>query len=104
MQPIWQILHAAGAELVIAGHSHNYERFKEMNASGAAASPGMRQIVVGTGGASLHSFGSPLSTSQVRNSSTHGVLKLTLTSTSYTWKFVPVAGKTFTDTGTTNCR
>jgi hypothetical protein len=103
MQTIWQILHAAGAELVIASHSHNYERFKEMNASGAAASPGLRQIVVGTGGAALHGFRNPLSTSQVRNSNTHGVLKLTLTSTNYSWRFVPVAGRTFSDSGTTNC-
>jgi hypothetical protein len=103
MQWIWSILHNAGAELVINGHAHNYERFKEMNVYGGAASPGLRQIVVGTGGSDLHSFGSPLSTSQVRNSSTHGVLKLTLTSTSYSWQFVPIAGQSFTDSGTTNC-
>ena len=104
MQTIWQTLYTAGAELVIAGHAHHYERFKEMNATGAAASPGMREIIVGTGGVGLNGFGSPLPTSQVRNSSSFGVLKLTLTSTSYSWQFVPVAGKTFTDSGTTNCR
>jgi acid phosphatase type 7 len=103
VQAIWKILYDARAELVLNGHSHNYERFKEMNASGAAASPGLREIIVGTGGASFHSFGSALSTSQVRNSSTYGVLKLTLTSTSYSWKFVPIAGKSFTDSGTTSC-
>jgi hypothetical protein len=102
-QTLWKTLHDAGAELVINGHEHNYERFKEMNASGTAASPGLRQIVAGTGGASLYSFGGALSTSQVRNSSTYGVLKLTLSSTSYAWRFVPVAGRTFTDSGTTNC-
>ena len=102
-QTFWKILYDAGAEIVINGHEHNYERFKEMNASGTASSPGLREFVVGTGGASHYSFGSALSTSQVRNSSTYGVLKLTLNSTSYSWKFVPVAGKTFTDSGTTNC-
>jgi acid phosphatase type 7 len=103
MQTIWKILYDARAELVISSHSHNYERFKEMNASGAAASPGLREIVIGTGGANLHGFGSSLSTSQLRNSSTYGVLRLTLTSTNYSWKFVPVAGKTFTDSSITNC-
>jgi acid phosphatase type 7 len=102
-QTLWKTLYDAGAEVVISGHEHNYERFKEMNASGTASSPGLREFVVGTGGASHYGFGSILSTSQVRNSSTHGVLKLTLSSTSYSWKFVPVAGKTFTDSGTTNC-
>ena len=102
-QTLWKTLYDAGAEVVISGHEHSYERFKEMNASGSASSPGLREFVVGTGGASHYGFGSTLSTSQIRNSSTYGVLKLTLSSTSYSWKFVPVAGKTFTDSGTTNC-
>ena len=103
-QTIWSTLYNAGAELVINGHEHNYERFKQMNASGSAVSSGMRAFVVGTGGAGLYGFGTIRSTSEVRNSSTHGVLKLTLSSTSYSWKFVPIAGKTFTDSGTTSCR
>lgn len=102
-QALWQVLYQAGAELVLNGHEHMYERFKEMNASGSASSPGLREIIVGTGGSSHYGFGSILSTSQVRNSTTYGVLKLTLSSTSYSWKFVPVAGKSFTDSGTTNC-
>ena len=103
MQTIWQILYGSGAELVINGHEHHYERFVEMNASGAAASPGLREIVVGTGGAELYPFGTPLSTSQVRHNSTYGVLKLTLRATGYDWQFVPVAGSTFTDSGSSNC-
>ena len=102
-QTLWKTLYDAGAEVVISGHEHNYERFKEMNGSGSASSPGLREFVVGTGGASHYGFGSVLSTSQVRNSTAYGVLKLTLNSTSYSWKFVPVAGQTFTDSGTTNC-
>ena len=103
-QTLWKTLYDAGAELVINGHEHNYERFKQMNASGSAVSRGLREIVVGTGGAGLYGFGTIRSASEVRNSSTHGVLKLTLNSTSYSWKFVPVAGKSFTDSGTTSCR
>jgi hypothetical protein len=102
-QPLWQILYEAGAELVLAGHEHNYERFAEMNGSGAAVSQGLREIVVGTGGINHYNFGTILSTSQVRNSSTFGVLKLTLHTSGYDWQFVPVAGSTFTDGGSTEC-
>jgi hypothetical protein len=90
--------------LVINGHDHEYERFAPMNASGSAVSKGMREFVVGTGGAGLYKFGTILSTSQVHNSSTNGVLKLTLRSTGYDWQFIPVAGKTFTDSGSSSCR
>jgi hypothetical protein len=103
-QTLWETLYEAGAEVVINGHIHNYERFAEMNASGEAKSPGLRQIIVGTGGVNHYGFINPLPTSQVRNSSTYGVLKLTLSSTSYSWQFIPVEGRTFTDSGTTSCR
>jgi acid phosphatase type 7 len=103
MQSIWQILYDAGAELVLNGHEHHYERFSEMNGSGAAVSQGLREIVAGTGGASLYPFGSPMSASQVRNNTAYGVLKLTLRSNSYDWEFIPVSGSTFTDSGSDTC-
>jgi hypothetical protein len=102
-QTLWQVLYDAGAELVINGHEHQYERFAEMNASGAVLSDGLREIVVGTGGATLYPFGTPLAASQVRNSTAYGVLKLTLRSEGYDWEFVPAAGSTFTDSGSSNC-
>jgi calcineurin-like phosphoesterase family protein len=103
MQALWQILYNAGAEVVINGHEHNYERFAQMNATGSTVSQGLREFVVGTGGVGNYGFGSALSSSQVRNSSTFGVLKLTLHSGSYDWQFVPIAGSTFTDSGSANC-
>lgn len=103
MQALWQILYNAGAELVLNGHEHNYERFTQMSGSGSPVTKGLREIVLGTGGESHYPFGTPLTTSQVRNSSTFGVLKLTLNSSSYSWKFIPIAGSTFTDSGTTDC-
>jgi calcineurin-like phosphoesterase family protein len=103
MQAIWQILYNAGAEVVISGHEHNYERFAQMNATGSTVSQGLREFVVGTGGVGHYGFGSVLSSSEVRNSSTFGVLKLTLHSGSYDWQFVPIAGSTFTDSGSANC-
>jgi hypothetical protein len=97
------MLHDAGAELVVNGHIHNYERFAEMNADGVAASPGLREIIVGTGGVNHDGYVTPLPTSEVRNASTYGVLKLILSSGSYSWQFIPVAGETFSDSGSTNC-
>jgi acid phosphatase type 7 len=58
---------------------------------------------VGTGSKSLYAFITIKPNSEVRNAGTYGVLKLTLHPRSYDWKFVPVAGQTFTDSGTTNC-
>ena len=104
MQTLWQTLYDAGAELVLNGHDHTYERFAPMNASGSAVSQGLREIVVGTGGAGAYQFGTVHPSSEVRDSSAYGVLKLTLNATSYDWQFVPVAGKTFTDSGSTSCR
>jgi acid phosphatase type 7 len=103
MQTLWQMLYDAGAELVVNGHEHNYERFSEMNASGSAVSQGLREIVAGTGGAPLYPFGTPKSASQVRNNTAYGVLKITLRSNGYDWQFVPVAGSTFTDSGSDDC-
>jgi hypothetical protein len=103
MQAIWQILYNAGADVVINGHEHNYERFAQMNATGATVSQGLREFVVGTGGVGHYSFGSALASSEVRNASTFGVLKMTLHSGSYDWQFIPIAGSTFTDSGSANC-
>ena len=102
-QDLWRILYEAGAELVLNGHEHQYERFAEMDTEGAAASPGLRQIVVGTGGRDLYEFGSSLPASEVRNNTAYGVLKLTLRADGYDWEFVPIAGSAFTNSGSTNC-
>lgn len=103
MQTIWAILYNAKAELVITGHEHNYERFAPMNQNGQAVTNGLREIVVGTGGRSHYGFGTILPASRARNASTYGVIKLTLNSGSYAWKFIPIAGQTYTDSGTTSC-
>jgi hypothetical protein len=103
MQAFWSILANANAELVVAGHEHNYERFAAMDANGNAINPGLRQFVVGTGGASHYDFGSILPASQARNSDTSGVLKLTLRPDRYDWEFIPAAGGIFSDSGSTSC-
>ena len=104
MQPMWKDLYDANAELFLSGHSHNYERFAPQNATGGLDNTrGIRQFVVGTGGAFFTGIGSAHRNSQVRNHDTFGILKLTLRSTGYDWRFVPEAGKTFTDSGSTAC-
>jgi hypothetical protein len=76
---------------------------KRVHPSGARDDGGIRQIVVGTGGKSHYGFATIKPNSEIRNSSTFGVLKLTLQASSYSWEFVPVAGGTFRDGGSTPC-
>ena len=99
-----QQLYNAGVDVVLTGHDHTYERFAPQNAQGQAdPANGIRAFVVGTGGANHTSFPVTAPNSEVRNSTTYGVLKLTLHSTSYDWEFVPVAGQSFTDAGSYAC-
>jgi hypothetical protein len=102
--PLFEALYEAGADVVLAGHEHNYERFAPLDPSGAVdSSRGIRTFVVGTGGRSHYKFASPIRGSEVRNGDTFGVLELTLEPGSYRWEFLPEAGKTFTDSGTGTC-
>jgi len=104
MIPSWDALYAAGADVVLSGHDHDYERFHPQTSSGAYdPTNGIREFVVGTGGKSHYAFGTIRANSEVRNSDTYGVLKLTLHPSSYDWQFVPVAGQTFADSGTSSC-
>lgn len=103
MQPVWQALYDYGADVVLSGHDHNYERFAPQDPAGAAdPTRGIREFVVGTGGYSHYAFAAPQPNSELRNAVTYGVLKLTLHASSYDWEFVPEAGATF-DTGTDDC-
>ncbi len=102
--PFWQKLYAHNADVVLDGHDHIYERFAPQTPAGVADSAhGIRQFTVGTGGANHNPVVAVAANSQVINTTTYGVLKLTLHASSYDWKFVPEAGKTFTDSGTQNC-
>ena len=102
--PLWQALYEAGADVTLAGHDHDYERFAPQDPSGNAdPERGLRQVVGGTGGIHLRSFRDIVPNSEVRDSETHGVLKLTLRPTEYEWEFIPIAGSAFTDSGTGTC-
>ncbi len=97
----WQDLYAAHASLVINGHDHDYERFAPQAPDGTADPAGIREFVVGTGGAAQDAFGTIRANSELRSPiDTYGVLRLTLHAGSYDWQFIPVAGELFTDSGT----
>jgi hypothetical protein len=96
MEPIWRALAAAGVDVVLNGHVHNYERF--------APRDGIREFVVGTGGRGVrYGFAATLPLSEVRDNSTDGILAMTLHPDGYDWRFLPVAGGSFTDHGTARC-
>lgn len=102
-KPLWDALYDAGAEVVISGHDHTYERFAPQTPAGDLdMSDGIRQFVVGTGGGGLYAFNQPQPNSEVRRS-THGVLQLTLYPDRYDWEFVPAQGSNFTDSGSASC-
>ena len=103
MGSIFKLLHGAGVDVVLGGHAHDYERFAPQDPNGRLDRVrGIRQFVVGTGGAFFTSVGTPKPNSQMRQANTYGVLFLTLHPTSYDWQFVTVAGKR-TDSGGEPC-
>ena len=105
MKTYWDILYAHGADVVLNGHDRNYERFKPQSPNGNADPvKGIREFVVGTGGDSHGTISTTLAAnSEVTNADTFGVLKLTLHNKTYDWAFVPVAGGSFTDSGSATC-
>jgi Big-like domain-containing protein/calcineurin-like phosphoesterase family protein len=104
VQPLYQALYDAGAEIVVVGHDHNYQRFAPQTPTGQLdPARGIRQFVAGTGGAGHYDFTTPIANTEAYNNSTYGVLKLTLGPGVYSWEFIPEAGKTYTDSGSGTC-
>jgi hypothetical protein len=105
VRQFWNDLYAAGADVVLNGHDHDYERFAPQDPVAAPDSThGIREFVAGTGGYTEYEFGSYFEpNSEVHNAATHGVMQLTLRPGGYSWTFLPEAGKTFTDSGTSTC-
>jgi chitodextrinase len=103
-QALWKALYDFGADVVMTGHQHSYERLALLGPSGQPDAQGIRSFLVGTGGATLARLGSGRVGSEVRNDTTFGVMKLTLHPQGYDWAFLPKAGQTFTDSGAESCR
>ena len=103
VKPLYQALYDYHADVVINGNDHTYERFAPQSPIGVADPNGIVEFVAGMGGRSHYGFGTILPNSVARNGDTYGVLKFTLHAESFDWQFVPVAGKTYTDSGTALC-
>jgi hypothetical protein len=98
---LWALLQSHGADLVLNGHNHHYERFAKQDSNGNADPNGMIQITAGTGGAGLYSFTARIANSLVRIGD-YGVLKLILRDTDYDWQFINLTGQVL-DAGTETC-
>ena len=100
----WNVLYAAGVELVLNGHDHDYERLAPLTPAGNLdTARGIRQIIIGTGGKNHGAENGYAPHRQAANDNTFGVLRLRLRPGSYAWNFVPEPGGTFTDSGTSGC-
>ncbi len=104
---LWDDLYAAGVDVVLGGHAHDYERFAPMRPDGQVDPvDGVREFVVGTGGEDHQKLGRPVPGSEVRDDTTFGVLALTLHATSYDWAYrtdTAAASATPFDTGSGSC-
>jgi hypothetical protein len=95
--PLWRAVAAAGADVVLVAHDHDYERFAPID--------GIRSFVVGTGGRSLYEMlRPPEHGSELRSNTSYGLLMLTLRPAGYDWRFVSAPGSTLTDSGTNTCQ
>ena len=103
MQNIWDRLYDYGVDVVVTGHDHDYERFAPLDRNGRPnAYFGIRQFVVGTGGADLRPVGTPIEYSEVVVDDTHGVIALGLRVDAYDWAFIGV-DRAVRDSGSGQC-
>jgi hypothetical protein len=98
----WRDLYAAGADVILVGHDHDYERFARQSPDQQPDSRGIREFVVGTGGNGFYVFSNAQKNSQVRIAQKFGVLKLTLHESSYAWDFL-AEDRSVLDSGTASC-
>jgi hypothetical protein len=104
VKPLWDALYEGGADVVVNGHDHDYERFALQDPDGKLDQEhGIREFVIGTGGKNHRPFGQAEAASEVRDATAFGVLKLTLKPDGYDWEFIPEEGKSFTDSGSGSC-
>ena len=104
MADLWQALYDGGVDIALSGHDHHYERFAAMDGGGAPdPARGIREFIAGTGGGTLYPLFLVAPNSEKRDANTFGALQFTLGEGRYSWRFVPIAGQSFTDAGTGAC-
>jgi hypothetical protein len=109
VRPLWQLLYRARADVVLNGHSHNYQRWRPQDPRGGRdRKRGIREFVVGTGGASHYALqsGTRPSNLAAAQDDAFGVLRFSLRRNGYAWTWVASAGQAaaFTDTKTASIR
>ncbi len=102
MLDVWKVLYQFGADIVVNGHDHDYERFAQQNPGGKPDPKGIREFVVGTGGGGLYQFKQIRPNSEVHDNKSYGVIKFVLGESDYSWEFIPAVGQ-FHDSGTGAC-
>ena len=101
--PFWDALYRAGADVVVNGHDHDYERFGPQDPAGREdKARGLREFVVGTGGGVLRDFPTTVAHSEMRSAGSLGVIRFVLHPTSYDWSFIATSGEV-KDTGSAAC-
>jgi PKD repeat protein len=104
MATAWNVLYEFGADVIINGHRHHYERFAPQDPAGNPDPDGIREFVVGTGGVGVSSPPVPAANTEViAPANSFGVIRLTLRPGAYDWEFVGIPGVSFTDSGTGSC-
>lgn len=89
MSPVFELLYAAHASLILNGHDHNFEHLAPHNSSGAADDTGLRTFVIGTGGRRLYQeYAKKLAVSRHFDARNYGFLKIDLYADSYDWQFM----------------
>ena len=103
-QALWQAMQDYRGDIVLSGHDHNYQRYAPQTATGVASPDGLRLFVVGTGGRAPSAFTGSVANFEAGNDvNIDGVLKLTLSATTYAWQFLPAPGTSFADSGSASC-
>ncbi|MGH2530033.1 MAG: protein kinase domain-containing protein [Actinomycetota bacterium] len=104
VRPLWDALYAARADVVLNGHSHNYQRWRPQDPEGRLdPRRGILQFIVGTGGSSKSQLQSdPWPSNLVAAQDTSfGVLQITLGHAGFAWEWVSAPGQpAFSDTQT----
>jgi hypothetical protein len=104
MQSIYNLLVTKGADVVLNGHAHFYERFNPQDGAGHPDPNSPAEFIVGSGGRNFFSIrDTPSANSAIGIANTFGVLQMTLSDGSYSWRFVPSNTGGLTDGGTGNC-
>jgi hypothetical protein len=100
LDPIWRVLYDGGADLILNGHDHDYERFEPQSPEGIVdTTKGMTELIVGTGGGDLRGFGQLVKTSVARVEGHYGVVKLTLGGAEWRSAYLSTTGQLYDPSG-----